>query len=183
MLTNKPPEPWHSFLNDIDEFVGEETHLHLIGGFVVTVIYGSARTTRDIDAITAIRFDPKLLEYAGQGSPLYKKHQIYLDPVGVATPPENYADRLTDVFVGQYKNLKLLALDPYDIALTKIERNTERDRDDVKHLARVAPFDLDILKTRYHNELRIYLGNPQREDLTLKLWLEMIEESRTGEQS
>lgn len=41
MLTNRPPEPWHSFLNDIDDFVRRETHLQLLGGFVVTVIYGS----------------------------------------------------------------------------------------------------------------------------------------------
>lgn len=42
----------------------------------------------------------------------------------------------------------------------------------------VVGADLDILKQRYHEELRIYLGNPEREDLTLQLWLEMIEESR-----
>ncbi|MBK6750002.1 MAG: hypothetical protein KA831_03235 [Pyrinomonadaceae bacterium] len=178
MLINKPPEPWRSFLKDIDEFVGEETHLHLIGGFVVTVIYGSTRQTRDLDALTAIRFDPNLLEHAGQGSPLHKQHKVYLDPVGVATPPEDYTDRLTEVFAGQYKNLKLYALDPYDIALTKLERNTERDRDDVKHLARVVPLELDVLRDRYYDELRVYLGNPDREDLTLKLWIEMIEEER-----
>ncbi len=179
MLTNRPPEPWHSFLNDIDDFVRRETHLQLLGGFVVTVIYGSPRPTRDLDALTAVRFDPKLLEYAGQGSTLHKKHKVYLDPVGVATPSENYADRLTEVFAGQYRNLKLLALDPYDIALTKLERNTQRDRDDVKHLARVVPFDVDVLQARYTDELRTYLGNPQREDLTLKLWIEMIEESQS----
>jgi len=31
---------------------------------------------------------------------------------------------------------------------------------------------------RYHDELRVYLGNPNREDLTLKLWIEMIQETR-----
>lgn len=178
MLTDRPPEPWHSFLSDIDDFVDRETHLHLLGGFVVTIIYGASRQTRDLDALTAVRFDPKLLEFAGQGSTLHKKQKIYLDPVGVATTPEDYAERLTEVFDGQYKHLRLYALDPYDIALTKLERNTQRDREDVKYLARVVPFDLEVLKERYHNELRVYLGNPEREDLTLKLWLEMIEEER-----
>lgn len=178
MLTDRPPEPWHSFLSDIDDFVDRETHLRLLGGFVVTIIYGASRQTRDLDALTAVRFDPKLLEFAGQGSTLHKKQKIYLDPVGVATTPEDYAERLTEVFDGQYKHLRLYALDPYDIALTKLERNTQRDREDVKYLARVVPFDLEVLKERYHNELRVYLGNPEREDLTLKLWLEMIEEER-----
>jgi hypothetical protein len=48
----------------------------------------------------------------------------------------------------------------------------------VLHLARVVPFNLEVLKQRYTDELRVYLGNPDREDLTLKLWIEMIEEDR-----
>jgi hypothetical protein len=86
--------------------------------------------------------------------------------------------RLTEIFPGKFNRLRLLALDPYDVALSKIERNTQRDRDDVRHLARMVPFDLDKLKERYQNELRPYLGNPEREDLTLKLWFEAIEEER-----
>ena len=45
--------------------------------------------------------------------------------------------------------LRLFALDPYDAALAKIERNSARGRDDVRHLGRVVPFDLEILKQRY----------------------------------
>ncbi len=86
-------------------------------------------------------------------------------------------DRLHEVFAHTYNNLRLFALDPYDIALTKIERNTERDREDVKHLARVVPFDIQVLEQRYRDELRVYLGDPTRDDLTLKLWIEMISES------
>ncbi len=28
--------------------------------------------------------------------------------------------------------------------------------------------------------MRLYLGNPEREDLTLRLWIEAIEEKRKG---
>ncbi|MGI8835129.1 MAG: DUF6036 family nucleotidyltransferase [Pyrinomonadaceae bacterium] len=71
-----------------------------------------------------------------------------------------------------------LTLDPYDLALSKLERNTQRDRDDVRHLARTVPFDLGVLRERYQKELRPDLGNPEREDLTLQLWREAIEEER-----
>ena len=74
--------------------------------------------------------------------------------------------------------MRLFALDPYDIALAKIERNIDRDREDVRFLAKTIPFDLNILKQIYFKELRPVLGIPQREDLTLKLWIEMIEEDR-----
>ena len=72
----------------------------------------------------------------------------------------------------------MFALDPYDLALSKLERNAQRDRDDVRHLARTLPFDTAILKDRYQKELRPYLGNPKREDLTLQLWIEAIAEER-----
>jgi hypothetical protein len=53
------------------------------------------------------------------------------------------------------------------------------DREDVRHLASVVPFDPEVLSRRYNEELRIYLVNPDREDLTLKLWIEMIQEDRS----
>ena len=96
----------------------------------------------------------------------------------MAHVPENYKDRLTEIFPKVFKHLRLLALDPYDLALSKLERNIQRDRDDVKHLAKTVPFDLEILEERYQTELRWQLGNPEREDLTLRLWIEAIEEER-----
>jgi hypothetical protein len=58
----------------------------------------------------------------------------------------------------------------------EIDRNIDRDREDVKFLACVVPFDLQVLEERYVKELRPSLGIPEREDLTLRLWIEMIEE-------
>ena len=46
------------------------------------------------------------------------------------------------------------------------------------HLARTVPFDLEVLKDRYQKELRWQLGNLEREDLTLRLWTEDIQEER-----
>lgn len=179
-MAEKLPEPWFSFLADIDSFVRQEMHFHCIGGFVVTVVYGANRSTSDLDAISAVQKNVDLLGYAGQGSELHRKYNVYLDPVGVAPLPENYEERLTKIFPATFEHLRLFALDPYDIALTKIERNTERDRDDVKYLAEAASFDLEKLQERYFDELRPFLGNPKREDLTLRLWVEMILEVREG---
>jgi hypothetical protein len=92
--------------------------------------------------------------------------------------PENYEDRLIEMFPGAYRHLRLMALDPYDLALSKLERNTQKDRDDVRFLARTIPFDLGILETRYTEEMRWQLGVPAREDLTFRLWLDAIREDR-----
>ena len=84
------------------------------------------------------------------------------------------------MFSGAFRNLHLMALDPYDLALTKLERNIERDRGDVRYLARTIPFDLNILREQYTTELRPYLANPAREDVTLRFWIEDIEEDRAS---
>lgn len=174
------PEPWKSFFAAIDESLEQETRLEILGGFVITVLYDAPRTTADVDVISVAPNTEtrKLLETAGEGSLLHKKHLVYLDRVGIATLPENYADRLTETFAGAFERLRLFALDPYDIALAKIERNIDRDREDVKFLAKTVGFDLCILEERYFKELRPFLGIPEREDLTLRLWIEMIEEAR-----
>ena len=175
------PEPWRSFLSDIDERLTEEVELHCLGGFVITVMYDLPRPTADVDviAITPRSEIESLMDLAGQGSELHRRHKVYLQLVGVATVPDGYEKRLSVLFPEAFKHLRIHALDPYDLALSKIERNTQRDRDDVRHLARKVPLDLDTLRDRYEQELRSYLGNPKREDLTLNLWIEAIQEERT----
>jgi len=173
-------EPWRSFLRELDEKATEETRLDCMGGFVMTQHYGFSRETADLDVLEIAPGEQRarLLELGAQGGELHKKYLVYLDHVGVARLPDGYEERLTEMFAGAYKRLRLCALDPYDLALSKLERNIQKDRDDVKHLARSVPLDLEALKERYEKELRWQLGNPAREDLTLKLWIEMIEEDR-----
>jgi hypothetical protein len=95
-----------------------------MGGFVVTMVYGFSRTTGDLDVL---EIDPaaagrSMLKLGMQGGPLHNKYHIYLDRVGVAKVPENYEDRLSEIFPRVFKHLCLLALDPYDLALSKLER-------------------------------------------------------------
>jgi Nucleotidyltransferase of unknown function (DUF6036) len=182
MLPHKGiPQPWLSFLLELDSTAREEVRLDCIGGFVVTLVYGFSGPTGDLDVleIAPAAAGRTMLELGMQSGPLHKKYKVYLDRVGVAKVPENYEDRLTEIFPKVFKHLRLLAVDPYDLALSKLERNIQRDRDDVKHLAKVIPFDLEVLKERYQKELRWQLGNPEREDLTLRLWIEAIEEERS----
>ncbi len=176
------PEPWLSFLKELDGALSDDFHFHCMGGFVVTVLYGFSRTTSDFDVLVMVTTDKRLaalVEFGGKGSALHKNYGVYLDCVTIAQVPDSYDERLAEMFSGTFKHLRLFALDPYDLALSKLERNQQVDRDDVKHLAHVVPLDLTVLQERYYKELRPYLGMPEREDLTLKLWIEAIEEERS----
>ncbi|MGA2739392.1 MAG: DUF6036 family nucleotidyltransferase [Bryobacteraceae bacterium] len=149
------PEPWRSFFAEIDGLLSEEVQLHCCGGFVVTQLYGVARTTSDVDFLAAVpNVQRELTEIAGKGSPLHRKHKAYLDAVTVATPPENYEERLISMYPCAWVHLRLEALEAHDLALSKLERNIDRDRDDVRQLAQAGLLKPDILRNRYYNELR-----------------------------
>jgi len=177
-LPKKPlQEPWRSFLHDLDALVERPTELHCLGGFVIRELYDFARVTADIDVFQVRGSDTATLaKLAGKGSELHRRHRVYLDVVTIVSVPENYEDRLIELLPDEFKQLRLKALERHDLVLAKLERNIDRDREDVKTLAAKDGLDLDLLKKRYETELRPYLGRPDREDLTLKLWLEMIAE-------
>ncbi len=45
------PEPWLSFLNELDNIATVPVRLDCIGGFVVTMLYGLSRPTADVDVL------------------------------------------------------------------------------------------------------------------------------------
>jgi hypothetical protein len=130
------------------------------------MLYGLGRTTAVVDVlhITPRSAEDAFAYVARKGGKLHLKYRVYLDYVTVVAHPCDYESRLHEMFPGAFRHLHLMALG--------------RDRSDVQHLARTAPFDLNILSDRYTTELRPYLLNPEREDKTLKFWIEDIEELR-----
>jgi hypothetical protein len=175
MLLDQPPEPWLSFFNDLDQKLAEVTDLHCIGGFAVVHAYGMKRSTADVDVLSVVPHAnvELLLDAAGKESRLRTRHGIYLDIVGVASAPEDYASRLIPLFRGRWTLLRLFVLEAHDLALTKLERNFERDRGDIEHLARSGFINASVLRQRYFDEMRSYvIGRVSWHDQTLEMWIE-----------
>ena len=176
MRRDRPPEPWHSFFRDIDKAFDEPIELQCIGGFAIAMLYGLPRPTVDVDFLSVVPAGEigRLDALAGRGSALDRKHGVHVQHVGIVTVPENYAGRLIPIFPGAYRRVRLAGLEAYDLALSKLERNSARDREDVKFLARAVPLNLTTLEERYRSELRPYLAAAERHDLTMRLWIEML---------
>jgi hypothetical protein len=69
--------------------------------------------------------------------------------------------------------VKLFALEAHDLALTKLERNFERDREDVMYLAQAGLINRETLVSRYYQELRPnFLSRHEWHDKTLRNWVE-----------
>jgi hypothetical protein len=177
-VRDQPVEPWRSFLAELDDQLRGSVELRCLGGFVVTQQYGIGRETSDIDFLSVIAQSPEddIEALAGLGSTLFRKYKLYMQYVGIATPPADYVNRLVRMFpAARWKRLTLFALDPMDVALAKLERNAERDREDVLRLARGGYIDPTAFKDRYIQEVRPYLlSKVSWHDKTLDLWLDMI---------
>jgi len=173
-----PPDlhpPWKQFLEELDSLLNEQIELHCIGGFAVVAAYHLPRSTNDLDYYTLIPVDcgQDLEKLAGQGSELARKYKLHVHRAAVASLPMNYEERLREPFAGRFRNMRLCVLDPYDLVLSKLSRNVERDREDVKHVAKTEKLDPAILRDRYVNELRAALiGPPEWHDKTLEFWVE-----------
>jgi hypothetical protein len=168
------PSPWREFLAELDTLLDEPIELHCIGGFAVVIGYGLPRGTNDLDYRTLIPYNRinDLQRIAGVGSALAIKHKVHVQHTAVDSMPDEYGERLTELFPGRFKNLRLFIPDPYDLVLSKLSRNIERDRQDVEYLARTQNLDPAVLRERY-KELRPNLIGPQnRHDATLEFWLE-----------
>lgn len=169
------PSPWAEFLSEVDQWLSEPVELHSLSGFALTVLYGRPRPTADVDYVSIVpRYAvERLQKIAGEGSELHKRYGLYLQHVTVVTAPEGYETRLVDAFPGRFRHLRPLMMDPYDLVLCKLERNSPIDREDVEYLAKHLPLDRDVLRERYRRDLRPYLlAHHDRHDRTLEWWIE-----------
>jgi hypothetical protein len=174
-MSDDIPSPWKEFLLELDALLPEQVTFHCVGGFAVVAAYGLPRSTNDLDYFT---LEPSNLtkvvhDLAGEGSALARKHKVHIHNAAVASLPENYEERLTELYPGMFKQIRLFVLDPCDLVLSKLCRNAERDREDAKYLIKAQKIDAAVLKERFDNELKCNLiGPPKLHEETLQFWIE-----------
>jgi hypothetical protein len=166
--------PWNQFLAELDALLSERIELHCIGGFAAVAAYHLPRSTNDLDYYTLVPAycRHELERLAGEGSTLARKYRVHVHRAAVASLPMNYDERLTELLGGHFRKIGLFVLDPYDLILSKLSRNADRDREDVKHLAQDQKLDSSILRGRYAELRPALVGPAEQHDKTLEFWLE-----------
>jgi hypothetical protein len=174
MQRNRVPQPWHDFFVEVGTRLSQPVELHCLGGFAAVACYELPRSMSDVDYVDVVPPDARseIENLAGVESGIATRFRVYIHSVGVVTLPDNYQERLIGLCPGLFGKLGVFVLEAHDLALSKLERNNPKDREDVKCLAKTVPLKADVLKDRYHTELRPYLTNETKHDLTMKLWLE-----------
>jgi hypothetical protein len=183
-MPHKIPEPWHSFLREVDEGLSERVEIHCLGAFVLMVLWDLPRPTGDIDIVEVAPTEAtrELLKLGGEGSELSRKYSLQIHRVGIAEYPENYAARLIDITPPEFSRLRIMAFDATDVVLAKLARNNARDRQDVAFLAEKGAIARNEIQSRFEQELRPHLRVESREALALELWLEEFFPEGAGSQ-
>lgn len=158
MPPDSPAEPWLGFITTLDDALDQPTDFHCIGGFVVSQYYGFSRETTDLHVLAVVpgKAAKQVAELAGKGSRLQKKHRVYVDQVTVANCPEDYQERLVRAFP-IWSKVRLWALEPHDLSLTKLERSNDKDIRDVMFLAQAGLINRHVLIKRFEEELEPFI--------------------------
>lgn len=125
------------------------------------------------DKPTAVTPEP-WRAFLGAGSGLHRRFKVYLQAVPIG-PARRGSARLIPMCADlDLRRLGVFGLEAHDLALTKLERNLDRDRQDVQALAASAFINEATLLERYAKEYRPNLASGEKKlDLTMKLWVEM----------
>jgi hypothetical protein len=168
------PAPWATFFRELEQAMPSPVEMHCAGGFALLALTGAPRPTADVDIIGVVPEDATtmLLHHGGLASPLAARHGLHLERVIIAEYPAAYAERLLLVTPPDCKLLAVRIVEPHDLALSKLARNSPKDREDVGRLAEHGLLQAAVLRERYEKEMAPHLHPGLRADLTLSLWLE-----------
>jgi hypothetical protein len=169
----------------VDAQLQRQVTLHSIGGFVLTTLYGLPRTTDDLDYISVLPPDAyaAIDEIAGPGSRLAKHYKVSIHSAGaVVDLPDDYESRL-QVIPLPFRQLHIAVPDPYDLALSKLTRNSPKDREDVRFLAARCQLSFRTLVDRFNSEMD-WIPNAERHQTTLDVvwrdlgcWVDVVDGS------
>ena len=162
----------------------EPVKMYLAGGAALNILTG-ARATEDVDATFSRRvlFDGDLeISYRdadGRARVLYLDRN-YNDTLGLMHE-DAYTDSKPVAIPGiDRKIIDVRTLAPVDLAVSKLSRFSDQDREDIEVLARNGLIDSASLKKRAEEALGGYVGNLNSVRRSLDLACRVVDVARPG---
>lgn len=135
-------------LTALGEHVPPGSQLHLLGGGALTLL-GSPRPSFDIDFV-GDDIHPSELHRTIMEKAREMDLQVDAVPIDRFIPlPDGNEER--SIYIGNYANLEVHVIDPYSIALSKVDRGVFTDYDDIIFLIRSGYITLEELERIVQN--------------------------------
>ena|SRR3989338_1521643 len=132
----------------IDSHLNRKMELIAVGGTAMTLL-NLKESTKDVDFCTDTKEDETILrkaisEVGGEFRiDIFKEGYIFSVQL-----PEDYAKKSKQI-EGNFKHLSLKTLHPVDIVMTKIDRLSARDQDDIEAIIKSKRIRKEALKKRF----------------------------------
>lgn len=150
--------PIRDFLRDLDSAwnpVGGEPHLlQIVGSAALMLQVEYERGTKDGDVLEHDSSPAAMKQLAAlgeKGGELHKRHRIYVDLVkrGIMFLPQKAV--FHPISGLRLKNFTVEALDPVDVAVSKLKRYNGDDANDIRALVRLGHVDHARLVSRFES--------------------------------
>ena len=161
--------------------------LYVAGGAALHLRTGS-RVTADIDAVFSQRVllgDDLEVSYRdadGRARLLYFDRN-YNDTLGLMHENAYQDSEHVDLRGMDGKVIEVRALTPLDLAVSKLVRFSDQDREDIEVLAREGLIDAKALRARAEEALSGYIGNVKSVQISIDLACKLVEAYRPVKKS
>ena len=136
------------FLASLDGHLEKPRRLTLIGGAAASLAYGISRTTSDIDTIDSIADLEKAIGLARKETGL----DVPFQEVGIWDAPYHFEDRLQTIEM-EFRKLQIIVPEKHDLALMKVVRGQENDKDAIEQIANRVGLDKSTMVNRFKSEM------------------------------
>jgi len=160
----------------------QPVRMYVAGGAALHLLTG-ARVTEDIDAT----FSRKVLlnedievsyrDADGRARLMYLDRN-YNDALGLIHEDAYQDSKPVDIPGVDGKLLEVRVLSPVDLAVTKLARFTDQDRDDIQLLARKRLIDSAAVRRRAQQALAGYVGDPAPVQTSIEIACRLIDAER-----
>lgn len=159
--------------------------MYIAGGAALHLLTG-ARVTEDIDATFSKRvllgeeIEVSYRDADGRARVLYLDRN-YNDTLGLLHENTYRDSRPVDVPGIDKKFVEVRVLAPVDLAVTKLARFTDQDREDILLLARKGLVDSNALRKRAEEALTVYVGDTASVRTSIDIACRLIEAERPSD--
>lgn len=161
------------YLEEIDKNIKQEVTLIAVGGTATTML-GLKEATKDVDFCTPTRKEQSIVKAAAEK--VKGKIRIDLFSEGYIFSvqlPDNYA-KMAKQSDFKFKRLTLKILHPVDIIVSKTDRLSERDAEDIKALIKKKRVSKKKLEQRYRKAIKSVPGKRENFEYNSKQVLELF---------
>ncbi len=129
------------------------------------------RGTKDSDVLEAANLTPdikaKLIQLAGPGTDLHRKHRVYLELVAPGLPflPQPPSFHAVEDLNGDLDHFEIEILDVVDVVVSKLKRFHANDASDISAMADLEKVQHARLIERFRAAVEAYSMDARTEDL------------------